>query len=298
MSTGTVRTVAIGDGILDVIERDGSPTTRHAGGAALNLAVGLARLGAASSLIANVGHDPAGFWLREYLRESRVRLVETPTVDFTGVATSIRINGEPRYTFTAPMHRRRINFTDETHSEIAGADAVVVNSFPLDNAAQTELLARSFAASGGLRVVDPNPRPAIVADPGAFRVGFETLVPHSDLVKISDEDADLLYGEPVDVVAARILSLGAGAVLVTRGSDGASYLSANGERIDAAIAQLPGPIVDTLGAGDASLATMVHGLLQSAAGELDVARVLDRSMRVAAATCRTAGGLLQDPDRA
>jgi len=288
-------TVAIGDGILDVIERDGAASTRHAGGAALNLAVGLARLGADSALVASVGHDPAGFWLREYLRRSRVRLVETPTVEFTGVATSIRINGEPKYTFTAPMHRRRINFTHETHAEITGADAVVVNSFPLDNAAQTEMLAHSFAAARGLRVVDPNPRPAIVADPAAFRAGFETLVPHSDLVKISDEDADFLYGEPVDDVAARILGLGTRAVFVTRGSQGASYLSDQGAPVDVAIAQLPGPIVDTLGAGDASLATLVHGLLQST-GEVDVTPILERAMRVAAATCRAPGGLLEDPD--
>jgi len=292
------RTIAIGDGIIDVVDRDGATPSRHAGGAALNIAVGLARLGTASSLIANVGHDRDGFWLRDYLRRNRVEFVETPTVEFTGVATSVRVNGEPSYSFTAPMHRRRINFTSLTHAAVVGAGAVVVNSFPLDNAAQTEELLRSYSASAGMRVVDPNPRPAIVLDAAAYRSGFEALVPHSDLVKVSDEDAQFLFDRSVDEVAVHLLDLGARTVLLTRGAEGASYRGADGMHVDVPIAFMPDPVVDTLGAGDATLATVVAGLLRAdSRPDADVVRtVLARAMRVAAATCRVSGGLLQDPD--
>ena len=51
----------------------------YPGGAALNLAVGLARLGLPSLLAARIGLDRNGFRLMRYLREEGVRLVNTPT---------------------------------------------------------------------------------------------------------------------------------------------------------------------------------------------------------------------------
>ena len=80
--------VTIGGSIVDVLETPDGSTTRHAGGAALNLAVGLARLDRPSALLPNLGRDPNGYWLRGYLGMYQVELIDTPNVDFTGVATS------------------------------------------------------------------------------------------------------------------------------------------------------------------------------------------------------------------
>jgi fructokinase len=289
--------IAVGDGILDIVTSEDGTTSSHAGGAALNIAVGMARLGLRSMLLATVGHDRAGYWLRGYLREHDVAVLETPTVESTGVASSTRCNGEPRYSFSTSMFRRRINFTPIARDAIRRSAAVVVNSFPLDNPAQVSALLESFRGASGLRVIDPNPRLALILDRQRFREGFEAFVPHASLVKISDEDATILYAESADAVAQRALSLGAKAILVTRGGAGASYLGADGTTLHVPIAQLPSPVIDTLGAGDATLASMVSGLLAtgSAPSAAQLSDHLHYAMLVAAATCRVRGGLLQIP---
>lgn len=55
------RVVVVGDALVD--EVDGAA---HVGGAALNVAVGLARLGVPARLIAMVGDDDAGRLVREH----------------------------------------------------------------------------------------------------------------------------------------------------------------------------------------------------------------------------------------
>ena len=97
--------ITIGDAIIDAVQTSGAAAL-YPGGAALNLAVGLARLGLASALAAQIGRDRDGFRLMRYLREEGVRLINTPNADFTGVAMSQRRDGEPSYDFTPSLYRR------------------------------------------------------------------------------------------------------------------------------------------------------------------------------------------------
>lgn len=289
--------LSIGDCLVDAIEvQPGSPE-RHPGGAALNLAVGLSRLGLRSGLVARLGADPDGFRLRRYLRDEGVHLFETRTVDPTGVVMSSRLNGEPAYSFAPVMFRRRIAFTDPTITAIANAKVVAVNSFPFDNAGQVAALLEALKRASGLIVVDPNPRPRLIADVAAFRDGAEQAFARSSIAKISDEDADLLYCEAEVEVVARLLSLGIQTVVFTHGSKGAAIYTRDGLEVRVPIAERPDPIVDTMGAGDATLAAAIafiirHGLPRSQTGWR---ACLDEAMRVAAATCRRPGGGLVSP---
>ena len=102
--------VTIGDCIIDEIRAAGQPPRRYAGGAGLNLAAGIARLGLPSVLVTRLGQDRDGFWLLRYARDRGVRVVNTPGVDPTGIAISTREAGEPSYAFAPAMYRRRIAF--------------------------------------------------------------------------------------------------------------------------------------------------------------------------------------------
>jgi len=113
--------VVIGDGIIDAVQTSDAPTVLYPGGAALNLAVGLARLGVPSVLAGRIGLDRNGFRLMRYLREEGVRLINTPNADFTGVATSRRRGGEPSYEFTPSLFRRRIAFNSTLLKAVAEA---------------------------------------------------------------------------------------------------------------------------------------------------------------------------------
>ena len=149
----------------------------------------------------------------------------------------------------------------------------------------------------GLTVVDANPRPSVIVDRIAFREGAEKLFSFADIAKISDEDADLLYREDAIDVVARLLSLGAGAVLFTHGEQGASIHTKQGLTVRVSIAEMPGPILDTMGAGDASLATVIAYILRQGVPQSAEAWrfCLDEAMGVAAATCRQMGGGLALP---
>jgi fructokinase len=290
--------ISIGDGIIDAVELEGGGIGYFPGGAALNLAVGLARLGLASQLLTRFGADRHGFLIARYLREEAVRIFNPPNVDFTGIAFSRRRNGEPFYEFSAEMFRRRIAFTSEIVDAISTADAVAVNSFPFDDARQTEVLVSVLAKRKGLIAIDPNPRPRLIADMAAYRAGAETAMAQASLVKLSDEDIALFYAGDRKETVARLFDLGVEILLLTHGAGGASLHTQSGFSVSVAIAPQSTPIVDTMGAGDAALATVIafilhRGMPRSASEWRDC---LKEAMQVAAATCAHAGGALMVPD--
>lgn len=291
-------TVSIGDGIIDAVELEDGTVNYFPGGAALNLAVGLARLGLASKLVTRFGSDRYGFLIARYLREENVTVLNPPTVDFTGVAFSRRRNGEPFYEFSAEMFRRRIVFASGVMAAIAAADAVTVNSFPFDDPRQAEGLGAALAGTKGLVVVDPNPRPRLIADMTAYRAGAETAMAQAALVKLSDEDIALFYGGDRKEAVARLFGLGIETLLLTHGAEGASLHTRTGLSVAVDIARPAKPVVDTMGAGDAALATVIAFILRRGMprDEGGWRHCLDEAMRVAAATCAHAGGGLVLPE--
>lgn len=289
--------LVVGDCIVDEIRLPGG-VRRRPGGAGLNLAVGLRILGLAATLVAPLAPDADGQRLRAHLREHRVELMALPGPSVTGVAVSDRPNGgEPRYRFNETLRHRGMRFGPEQHRAARAAGAVVVNTFDHDDDPQSARLRALAAQTGGLFALDPNPRAGLLRDPARFRANFEALVPGADLVKIGGEDVRLLYpGSELNAVGDRLRSLGARTVVLTDGPAGASVFTADG-RVDEPVAVLPGPIVDTMGAGDATMATLLaHLVTLGAPADADGWRTpLRRAMRIAAATCRRPGGLLVQP---
>lgn len=287
--------VVIGDALIDEL-RDDTGVREFVGGAALNVAVGLARLGVPTSLIAMVGDDAAGAMIRSYLEDFGVALLASPSPLGSSRAVSIRsASGEPTYVFNDAAQARRLDFDDAQRQAIAQADYAVISCYPFDDAEQTDLLADALAAASGV-IIDPNPRTGMMRDRTLFREGFERIAAGATLVKVGDDDADLLYGVPLDEVATRLRASGVETVLATRGAQGATVVT-DAATVTRPISILPGRVIDTMGAGDASLAATVAAIVQTDPTTADEwAGVLQRAMDVAAATCRSEGALLRVPD--
>ncbi len=288
------RAVVIGDALIDEIHDDGG-VRELVGGAALNVAVGMRRLGIPTTLIAMVGDDEAGAHIREYLHDHDVQLVGSEAPHGSSRAIVQRdVNGEPTYVFNEAAQQRSIRFGDEAREAITEADLAVISCFPFDRASEVDAAASALA---GVRVaIDPNPRSGMLSDRAEFVRGFERMAADAVMVKVGADDAGLLYDGDLEALRSRLRALGAGAVLATAGKDGA-VLEADAGVVTAPIAQLPGPIVDTVGAGDATLSAVAEGLVGSrpdTAGQWQ--GLLDRAMDVAAATCRAEGGLLRTPE--
>ena len=286
--------VVIGDALIDEI-RDDSGVRELVGGAALNVAVGLRRLGVETTLIAMVGDDEAGAHIREYLSDHGVRLISSEAPHGSSRAIVQRAaNGEPQYVFNDAAQQRSIRYSDEARQSIADAGLVAISCFPFDVPAEVDAL---VDALGDARVaVDPNPRAGMLSDRAEFVRGFERLAADAAIVKVGADDAAILYDGDLDALRARLRGLGAGAVLATAGADGAT-IDADAGVASAPIAQLPGVVIDTVGAGDATLAAVSEGLVSQSLTDLEEWRaLLSRAMEVAAATCRAEGGLLRTPE--
>jgi len=289
--------VVIGDAIVDVLEDPDGSRSRHPGGAGLNTAVGLAILGHQVTQVAALGHDSDGEWLEDYLRQHGVHLLRCDEHATTGTATSRRVGGEPTYSFDDALLRRDLGVPAQALEPIRSAQAVVVTAFPFDDERQAASVCDALAVASGLRAVDPNPRPALLRDPDAFRDGLHRALAHADLAKLSEEDVGLLYaGSEADAISS-IHAAGTPTVLLTRGSRGATLVREDGRRIDVEIAAMPGAVVDTLGAGDATLASFVGEVVRVGlhATDQQLREALDQAMRVAGATARQLGGRLQLP---
>ncbi|GAB3559038.1 carbohydrate kinase [Spelaeicoccus albus] len=293
--------MAIGDALIDEVRTD-TVVGRHPGGAALNLAVGMSILGLPTTLAGIVGDDADGRTLGSFLEGHGTGLIATRGPHGTGIAVSDRTESEPRYEFNAAVRERAFYFGNELRDAAAHAGVVAVNCFPLDNADQASQLADLLGRTRGLVAVDPNPRPVLMTDVPAFRRGFEKIAALADIVKFSDEDAALMYGRDAGDVAAGVLESGrTQAVLLTEGRAGGRIVLPGGVEFTSPIATLPGPIVDTMGAGDATLASVLAGVMRGAVDERrplagrDWQSLLDDAMRVAAATCRHMGATLRTP---
>lgn len=290
----TGRVVVLGDALIDEL-RDDTGVREFVGGAALNVAVGLSRLGVPTSLIAMIGEDAAGEQIRAYLAEYDVELLASPSAHGSSRAVSTRsAGGEPEYVFNEAAQNRRVRYGEAERAALAAAPMVVVSCFPFDDTEQTDALLDATASTP--LAIDPNPRAGMLHDREEFVRGFEKAAARARLVKVGEDDSQLLYGAPLEALREKLTGLGVDAVLATYGAGGAA-IDAGGLAVSRPIADLPGRIVDTMGGGDAVLSTTVALVRDGLpADEAEWGYVLDRAMEVAAATCRSEGALLRVPE--
>ncbi|MDG4765571.1 carbohydrate kinase [Solwaraspora sp. WMMD406] len=295
----------LGEALIDLLdsECDGAPVYRQViGGAPLNVAVGVARLGGAVEFVGSLGDDPLAERIRAFLTAAGVggRGVVTlgvPTTlavaTFSGAEPDFRFYGDPpSYGLLAP--------TDVDERLTGDAAVLYCGSIALLCEPMLATARRSWAAAGGLRVFDPNVRPRLLPDAAAladFRSVVAEFAATADLVKLSAADAELLYDGADAATAAKLLrDLGAGAVVVTRGAVGAL--------VDAAGQQLavPAPTVaaiDATGAGDSVMAALIAELLATGApaDAAGWATHVEFALRVAGLVCESPGGAVSMPTR-
>jgi fructokinase len=297
-ATGSV--VVIGDALIDEF-RTPEGSEDFVGGAALNVAVGLARLGVSTTLVAMIGDDADGDKIRAFLSEYGVELIATASPRGTARAVSDRTDGEPRYSFNEASVERFIVFDDRVREAIDAARFVVVSCLRFDSREQVELLEGAVADPQTRLLIDPNPRAGMLHSAHDFVANFERVAATALLVKVGDEDAALLYNASLPMLTEGLMATGSQTVLSTAGRDGASIATASGILVHRPITLMSEPVVDTMGAGDSTLASVAASLVEaSSRGRLpetgdEWQAVLEKAMAVAAATCRTRGALLQLP---
>lgn len=229
----------------------------HPGGSPLNIAVGLARLGVPTTLAAQVGTDARGEQVARHVEASGAQLARLRPQHPTSTATArVQPGGTARYDFD-------VTWDPSYLPDPAGYAAVHVGSLGATLAPGADAVALLVARAVAARVpvcFDPNVRPAVTPDLDDVRRRAHALAAVATVVKLSDEDADLLYpGVPVERLAADLATVpGVRLAVVTLGGGGL-LLAAGADRVQ--VATPPVDVVDTIGAGDTVMAALIAGLL-------------------------------------
>lgn len=292
------RLTVVGEALVDLVDSGNHQQfTARPGGSPLNVAVGLARLGHPTAILARISADPFGQLLREHARTNGIDLSAAPAArePTTLAVVSLDTAGQPRYDF----YRDGTADWQWTPTELARlpSDTAILHFGSLASWLQpgcrhiTALVAQ--LGDSALISYDPNIRPALLGAAENARPRIERCVALAHVVKASDEDIRWLYPDhTTEAVATRWHSFGAQLVVITHAAHGATAY-----RPDRPALHRPSPatrVIDTIGAGDAFTAGLLSGLVNAdrrpaTIDDPTLSDVLDQATLVAALTCERAG---------
>ena len=221
--------LSCGDALVDflpVAAVDGRDALVPAvGGSCLNVAVGMARLGAEAGFVGGISTDLFGRMIADHARASEVDLRFATLSDHQTTLAFVRtVGGEPQYAFydegTASRHwtwRSGALPFDRIEVLHVGSTTLV------DDRAAAEALALVQEARRSVTIsFDPNCRPNLVTDKRRYVERMAAFAAAAHIVRMSDVDFDYLYGtqDPARQAAAWLAD-GASLVIITRGAEGA-----------------------------------------------------------------------------
>jgi 2-dehydro-3-deoxygluconokinase len=254
---GTLDLLTLGEPLICLTGAGRLPASpslaKSVGGAEANVAIGLARLGLRAGYVSRVGADPFG---DEILRTLRGEGVDVSRVQRSATRPTGLMVKELRSPHDVRVHyyRQGSAVTElDGVGEIPPARHVHATGITLalgagPAAAVGELLAAARAMGAGVSF-DPNIRLKLWSLEDAVPA-LRAILPEVDDLLLSETEAlALAGGGELDEALLWLADRGIARVVVRRGAAGAVG-ACDGERVEVA-ADAPGPVVDSVGAGDA-----------------------------------------------
>ncbi len=249
------------------------PAQFSTGGTAANVGRSLHRLGVSTRIIGKVGDDPFGQIICRLLREEGSFLADD-LVAAKGGITSYSVVISPPHKDRTFLHMPGENDTfgpEDLKPELLKEAKILHFGYP-------PLMARMYAGEGeeleallakakmaGLAVtLDMSlPDPASCSGKAPWRSILKRVLPLVDWFMPSQDELAFMLARSassVDDLLDECLSFGAGTVVVKQGSRGLSAASKQGERCVQGC--FPALVKGTTGAGDATIAGILYGLLK------------------------------------
>lgn len=298
---------SIGEMVIDFIPgTEEASYIRKAGGAPTNVAVAVSRNGLEAGMCCSVGDDDFGRFLMDTLRENGVEALR-PALCGQAVTTmafvTLSPDGDRSFTFArkpgADMFLEEADVKEEdiARSAIVHAGSCSLSAEPAARATVRAL--RLGREKGALVSFDVNYRDLMWdGDQAGCARAVEEVLPYVDLLKISDQEADMVGGE--EAIPALMERNGISVVVETLGAEGARCFF-QGETFDAPARK--GVCVDATGAGDAFWGGFLSSLrIQGVSQVSDLTREkLERALaygNAAGGVCvRTKGAIESLPTR-
>ena len=289
---------ALGELLIDFTclstDETGYPTmAAHPGGAPANFLAALAGFGAKTALLGKVGADAFGKLLVKTLEQAGIEtrgLVQSSDVFTTLAFVTLNESGDREFSFARkPGADTRLTFDELDLGLIDGARVFHFGTLSLTDEPARTTTRRAVAYArerGKLVTYDPNLRKPLWKDLAEAREQLLWGLGQADVVKISDEEVEFLFGLSPEEGAERILDeYGVKLVFVTCGAEGCAYRNRN------ASGRVPGlsglTVTDTTGAGDIFGGSAVWALLQTGKAPEELGR--GELERITAFACASAG---------
>ncbi len=299
--------VCMGELLIDFLPiQEGGQTvgfSMHPGGAPLNVAVGVARLGQPAAFASKESNDVFGRYLRSFIEQEGIDIRFLLSADAPSTLGFVAIeDGEPVFAFYGEGAADTLLTAEEVPTALFeetailhfGSISLLRGSTPAAVLATVERLKEN--ARPPLLSFDPNLRPGLVGDETAYRGLLDKFFSLADIVKLSAADiAWLAPEETVGSYAAHLLAQGPALVAVTRGGRGVLALRGADQW---ETPTFPVQVADTVGAGDAFSAGLLAGLAERGVSSRaalermnsdELANTLRFAAAVAALTCSRAG---------
>lgn len=269
--------------------KDVASFDRFIAGAEVNVSVGVSRLGHQIQYITQLGRDPFGEHIADFLK---AEAIDTSLITFNpNYPTGFQLKNkdskrDPEVVYfrkgSAAYHLNdeiitAIDFTDVDIFHVTGI-LMALNDTTFELVKKLVLKAK---AQKTLITFDPNLRPTLWASEELMKQRIHEIASHSDYFLPGLAEANLLTGlTDVEEIADYYLALGNQGVIIKEGPEGAyaKWRTSNGlQSLQKAGFRLA-EVVDTVGAGDGFAVGVVTGLLE----QLSMEATLERANAIGA----------------
>nr|WP_303268506.1 carbohydrate kinase [uncultured Clostridium sp.] len=280
------KVIAIGEALIDFIPHekgralnDVENFLRVPGGAPLNVAAAVAKLGGKSQMVTKLGQDGFGDAILNEVKPLGVdvsRISRTNEANTALAFVSLREDGERDFSFyrnpSADMllSAEEICVEDFNEKDILHFCSVSLIDAPIKEAHRRAI--EIAKEKGCLISFDPNVRLPLWKNPEDCRKAILEFLPLSNIVKISDEELEFITGIKDEKEALDFLLTGDVKVIIyTKGTNGAEFITK--ERVIFS-PSFKVSAQDTTGAGDSFIGSLLY---QVAEGEYSLEQLVDLS---------------------
>ena len=269
------RLVAIGEALIDFIPSvkgcdfdDVDSFFPAVGGAPANVCAAFSKLGGESVFLTQLGDDPFGHKIERALKNAGIDVSHIAFTDKANTAlafVSLAADGNRTFSFYRKPSADMLYNSDQVEKS-AFEDlfalhfcSVSLCDFPMKHAHDRAI--RYARENGALVSFDPNLRFMLWDSKQALKEAVLEFIPKADVLKISDEELEFITGkDSIEDALPELFGKGIKLVLFTCGKDG-MYAYTKKARAHAVSPKVE--VVDTTGAGDASIGSFLWKLNDS-----------------------------------
>jgi len=273
-----------GDNLIDMLQSDRTADevtfAGMRGGSAYNTARAIGLQSQRVGYITPISTDSLGDFLADKIIADGVDLLSDRLPNPSSLAVVTLTNGQAGYQFYRQgTAERMVDTTTLAANTPAGIAAFHLTSLGIVEGSDADAWADHYAtqrANGVLTTLDPNVRPLLIDQRGQYVTRLNHLFANTGLLKLSDEDLEWIYPDlDFDAACQAVLTATSAALtVVTKGGDGAVAFHKDGA-IDVPAAPVD-TLVDTVGAGDTFMGTLLSELARRDALTVDAIGALSR----------------------